>query len=81
MVQCLLDHGADKDKAWETGATPLYMAAEKGHFDVVKCLVEHGADKDKAINDGYTPLQCAAINGHTEVVTYLSIDLKKEGDV
>ena len=35
-----------------SGATPLCIAAERGHLDVVRHLVEVGADKDQAQNAG-----------------------------
>ena len=35
-----------------SGATPLYIAAERGlYLDVVRHLVEAGADKDQAQNE------------------------------
>ena len=33
------------------GATPLVIAAEKGHLEVVRCLVASGADKDQGMTD------------------------------
>ena len=65
VVQLLLDHGADADKARTTdGATPLFMASQKGHADVVQLLLEHGADADKAeTTTGSTPLFAASGHG------------------
>jgi len=53
------------------GYTPLYIAAQKGHLDVVKTLIEHGARVDAATTDGATPLYIACQNGQIEVVKYL----------
>ena len=71
VVQCLLDHGADKGKANDNGYSPLSIAAQKGHLDVVQCLLEQGADKDKAIHEGGSPLYIAASEGHLGVVQCL----------
>ena len=51
-----MEVGADKDQVEYTGAKPLYIAAERGHLDVVRHLVEVGADKDQSKNSGATPL-------------------------
>ena len=69
----LLKPGADKDKAMTTdGATPLFIAAQKGHHEVVEMLLKAGADKDKATSDiGDTPLNVAAEWGHDTVVEIL----------
>ena len=51
---------------------PLFIAAEKGHLEVVRFLVESGANKDQAsTDDGSTPLFIAAGKGHLEVVRFL----------
>ena len=75
MVQCLLAHGADKDKATNDGRTPLYAASQNGHVDVVQCLVEElGVDVNKATTDDigrYTPLHIAVQNGHIDAVICL----------
>ena len=54
-----------------TDATPLQIAAEGGHADVVKALVKAGAsctDENKA---GFTAVHLAAKNGHSNVLEVL----------
>merc|ERR1712216_437506 len=62
----LLEAGCDKDKAYEDGATPAYIAAQKGHADCLRLLLEAGCDKDKAREDCWTPAFIAAQNGHAD---------------
>jgi uncharacterized protein len=38
VVQALLQGGADVDKAADDGATPLYVASDEGHTDIVRLL-------------------------------------------
>lgn len=70
------------------GATPLSIAAEEDHLDVVRYLCQRRADMNKAISracpdvvgpnqdpvawDGATPLLIAAYMGHFEVVRCLA---------
>ena len=35
----------------DTGATPLYIATQNGHLEVVQVLVEYGASNDKGRTD------------------------------
>ena len=64
---CNKDHGTTDD-----GTTPLFVAAQQGHLEVVRFLVESGADKDQGTtHDGTTPLFIAAQHGHLEVVRFL----------
>ena len=37
---------ANVDLACDTGSTPLFMAAQKGHVEVVKVLLQHEANVD-----------------------------------
>ena len=49
VVQCLLDAGADKEKAARDGATPLLLAAFQGHHAVVQCLLDAGAERERKL--------------------------------
>ena len=79
VVNFLLDHGADPNKATTTdGATPLFIASYFGYFPVVEALLEKGADPNKATtDDGETPLYIASEKGYFPVVIAL---LKKGAD-
>jgi ankyrin repeat protein len=71
LVSYLLQH-TDVNQANNHGVTPLLIAAQKGHLEVVKYLVTQGqAAVNQATNDGATPLLIAAQKGHLEVVKYL----------
>ena len=65
-----MESGANKDQGTtDDGATPLYIAAQNGHLEVVRFLVESGANKDQGTtDDGTTSLYIAAHEGHLEVV-------------
>jgi len=54
------------------GATPVLVAAEQGHVEVVRLLAELGACVKTPDNDGYTPFIAAAQEGHAEVVRSLA---------
>lgn len=79
-VQCLLDNGADPNKADEIGRTPLHFAAWKGRSGVAKILLDGGADPSRIdateYTPGMTPLHWAASqprpnSGHNEVAKIL----------
>ena len=55
----------------EYGRTPISLAADNGHGEVVGLLMKLGADINKAANHGQTPLHCAACYGHAHVVQML----------
>ena len=69
LVQCLLSHKADMDKARFDGATPLFMAAAGGFPTVVDYLLQKGANVHKAARhnnkDGVTLLDIAIQNGQS----------------
>ena len=72
VVRVLVEQGADINKAKNDGATPLYIASEKGHVDVVRVLVEHGADITKTWKNK-TPLQIARQMNHPEIIHLLEL--------
>jgi uncharacterized protein len=55
----------------ELGVTPLMLAAENGHGNVVAYMVFGGADTEITALDGTTSLTRAGKNGHDDVVTIL----------
>jgi ankyrin repeat protein len=56
----VIEAGADVNKVWGNGVTPLLVAAHQGHEMVVRALVEAGADVNKPRDNGGTPLYIAA---------------------
>ncbi|CAK9061651.1 unnamed protein product [Durusdinium trenchii] len=71
MVRIFLSKGHSPDLPDEEGSTPLHLASEEGHMQVVKCLLEGKATcADAADSDGNTPLLLAAKEGRDEVVEY-----------
>ena len=71
MSQALLRiKGINVNKLNAEGVTPLYVAFQNKHTEIVKVLLEHGGDVNKACN-GVTPLYSAALNGHTDIVKVL----------
>lgn len=71
MVKLLLENEADVTAANNSGRTPLIVAAEQGHVDVVKLLLENGADDMATDCHGWTPLHLASQNGHFGAVKLL----------
>ena len=76
----LLAAGADIHKEGNTlnkksgklyAGTPLMIASNEGHFDMVQLLLNEGADVNKANYYGATPLFVAADGGHLHVVALL----------
>lgn len=71
----LLAHGAEVhaqvDRDNVKGYTPLHLAAQGGHLEVVRALLERGANLEARNEHRDTPLILAARGGHMEVVRFL----------
>ncbi|XP_053323897.1 serine/threonine-protein phosphatase 6 regulatory ankyrin repeat subunit B-like [Spea bombifrons] len=52
-------------------STPLHLAAEGGHAEVVKVLLETGASASDENGEGMTAIHLAAKNGHIDVLEAL----------
>ncbi|GMH36832.1 hypothetical protein BSKO_04705 [Bryopsis sp. KO-2023] len=80
----LLSKGADPSSTHGGfNSTPLHVAAEQGHVEIVEMLIEKGANVDAQNNRGVTALYFAAQNGHLEIARVLvqagaTVDLETE---
>lgn len=63
--------GADVSRKRQDGATPLHLAAERGHSEVIRALVVADADVNAVKSDGSTALYLASLHGQHEVVAEL----------
>ncbi|GMH43254.1 LOW QUALITY PROTEIN: hypothetical protein BSKO_11176 [Bryopsis sp. KO-2023] len=72
IADVLLRHDADIDPVSNDGYTPLYIASEMGHWEIVKKLLKAGAGVDLPHEvHGATPLMAAARNGQSKTVGVL----------
>ena len=51
--------------------TPLFVACQNGHQNVVATLLKHGANINQAASENATPLFIASQNGYKDVVEVL----------
>ena len=75
MVERLLAAGTNIDSHTIEGATPLFVACQNNHQEVVERLLAAGANIDAPIsapmNDGVTPLHIACDRGHQLIAELL----------
>ena len=70
-INLLILQGADVNAAKSKGVTPLHLAAEVGHLDIVNALLAKGANINAVENNGATPLYSAVYYGQLDVVNVL----------
>ncbi|TFK92764.1 ankyrin [Polyporus arcularius HHB13444] len=63
---------ADVNAVDENGYTPLHLAADRGHLEVVDILLKRGANRHIKDPDEFTAKELAEIAGHTDIAALLS---------
>ena len=64
-------HYTSVDAVDNAGRTPLHLASQCGHFEIVRLLIKHGADADARNCSQRTPLHLASFLGIPETVQVL----------
>jgi serine/threonine protein kinase len=68
IVELLIKYGADVNAKNDNGATPLFIAVDRGNLDIVELLIQNGAEINVRDNSGQTPLFYATERGHEDIV-------------
>ena len=71
LITILLDHGADINGRNMKGKTPLRLAVETGHNELVQTLLQHGAQVHDKAKDGQTALMVAQARNLSDIVSLL----------
>jgi uncharacterized protein len=72
VAKVLLDHKAVlEDAANKAGVTPMFVAAEMNHPEVVEFLIAKGADVNRPEGHGYLAITRSFWKGHKNMVSLL----------
>lgn len=71
VASLLLERDSQLDARDSNGLTPLYLAAQSGHAEIVSSLLAAGASANAVGRFGRTPLHRAVRGGHISVVRAL----------
>jgi ankyrin repeat protein len=71
LREALANDSGSLDNKNAQGQTPILLASEFGHLDILKILVEHKGCINSQNNHGETPLLVACSKGHFETVKFL----------
>ena len=78
ILTLLLQHGAIVDEGRVDGATPLFRAVARGHFETTRLLLNAGASPNTPDQSDCTPIMTAFVKRHQDIVDLL---LKHDADV
>lgn len=67
----LIEAGADLEAVSLQALTPLHVAAEFGHSEMIRALIEAGSNVNCYTPSGMTPLIMAAYGGHEDAIRQL----------
>ncbi len=70
-IKELLASGADPNDPDKKGLTPLMLATQKRHKDVMAALISHGADVNAKLNHGFTALFYPCMFGGADLAKLL----------
>ena len=71
-ARLLLEYGADANiRDFIDGSTPLFIAVENGHEDMLILLLENNGDPNTVNDDGVSLAECAIANDHEEFIDIL----------
>ena len=70
-MQLLLGKGADANAEDQGRRTPLHLAAQGGHQEVVEALLKAGAEVNAVDGEGWTPTGRATKAGHKDLAAFL----------
>ena len=70
-LRWLKEQGAEVNVKTDNGRTPMHLAAEGGHLDVMQWLNAEGLEINVKDNGGNTPLTLAIESGRTQVIEWL----------
>ena len=59
------------NQADNSGHTPLWIASEEGHLEIVKLLIESGGSVNRANSYGNIPLHISSKMSHLQIVKIL----------
>ncbi|XP_076108738.1 uncharacterized protein LOC143076757 [Mytilus galloprovincialis] len=71
VAWCLYHCNSNVNHCRNDEVSPLFIACENGHTEVVQMLINNKADINKCRDTGVSPLLIACQNGHSEVIQML----------
>ncbi|XP_071150573.1 protein fem-1 homolog C-like [Mytilus edulis] len=71
LIDWCCNHGVDVNRYSYHECSPIWIACNHGHTEIVKMLLERRADCNKCDRWGNSPLIKACLRGYTEIVKML----------